>query len=76
VSKPGAYLKLDGSGAWWCDLQDSSGFGLKPQTPTPKTAQLASRAAASRKQAANRTHEAMAGKAIFSKPARLNAADL
>ena len=46
MSKPGAYLKLDGNGAWWCDPQDSSGFGLKSQTPTPKSAQLASRAPA------------------------------
>jgi hypothetical protein len=46
MSKPGAYLKLDGNGAWWCDPQDYSGFGLKPQTPTPKSAQLASRAPA------------------------------
>jgi len=44
MSKPGVYLKLDGNGAWWCDPQDYSGFGLKPQTPTPKSAQLASRA--------------------------------
>jgi len=43
MSKPGAYQKLDGNGAWWCDPQDYSGFGLKPQTPTPKPAQLASR---------------------------------
>ena len=34
-------LKLDGNGAWWCDPQDYSGFGLKSQTPTPKSAQLA-----------------------------------
>src|SRR5215831_14393870 len=37
MSKPGAYLKLDGNGAWSCDPQDYSGFGLKPQTPTPKS---------------------------------------
>ena len=46
MSKPGAYLKLDGNGEWWCDPQDYSGFGLKPQTRTPKSAQLASRAPA------------------------------
>jgi hypothetical protein len=46
MSKPGAYLKLDGNGAWWCDPQDYCGFGLKPQTPTAKSAQLASRAPA------------------------------
>jgi hypothetical protein len=27
MSKPGAYPKLDGNGAWWCDPQDYSGFG-------------------------------------------------
>jgi hypothetical protein len=27
MSKLGAYLKLDGNGAWWCDPQDYSGFG-------------------------------------------------
>ena len=46
MSKPGAYLKLDGNGAWWCDPQDYSGLGLKSQIPTPKSAQLASRAPA------------------------------
>jgi hypothetical protein len=45
MSKPGAYPKLDGNGVWWCDPQDYSGFALKPQTPTPKSARLASRAA-------------------------------
>jgi hypothetical protein len=44
---PPPVRKLDpqnGNGAWRCDPQDYSGFGLKPQTPTPKSAQLASRA--------------------------------
>jgi hypothetical protein len=41
MSKPGAYLKLYGNGAWWCDPRDYSGFGLKPQRPTPKSYQMA-----------------------------------
>ena len=39
MSKPDAYLKLDGDGVWWRDPQDHSGFELKPQIPTPKSAQ-------------------------------------
>jgi hypothetical protein len=38
VKNPAPTLKLDGNGAWWCDPQDYSGFGLKSQTPTPKLA--------------------------------------
>jgi hypothetical protein len=38
VENPAPTLKLDGNGAWWCDPQDYSGFGLKSQTPTPKSA--------------------------------------
>ena len=51
---PASTLKLDGNGAWWCDPQDYSGFGLKSQTPTPKSAQLASRALARAAPARNR----------------------
>jgi len=31
MSKPGAYPKFGGNGAWWRDPQDYSGFALKPQ---------------------------------------------
>jgi hypothetical protein len=40
VENPAPTLKLDGNGAWWCNPQDYSGFGLKSQIPTPKSAQL------------------------------------
>ena len=41
MSKPGAYPKLDGNGAWWCDLQDYSGFVPKLDTDTTSRAVIA-----------------------------------
>jgi hypothetical protein len=73
MSKPGAYLKLDGNGAWWRDPQDYSGFGLKPQTPTAKSAQLASRGPA--RAAGNRKDVVDPRRGCFDQGSRCQIAD-